>query len=272
MKKKKKILPPGTQVESATLKIGQRAIVILPNCDMIRTSCVQNLTQKRRYLAIETERSIYILKGADWLTDEAQAEEDEVGIFSQVSETNAEAESEQCRPLFLIAGPSGCGKTTLVENLKRFYGLKPVVSYTTRPMREGEKDGKDHFFIDQKAFNRLEGIKAITTFNGYQYCVTGDILEQCDTYVIDPEGIESLKGSSSSDLRPLIVIGILATAAVCKERMLKRGDSEEKAEERLKHDKKAFKKLPDLSTVMLDGTLSETGLMEQAWAVMQTYL
>ena len=58
--------------------------------------------------------------------------------------------------LFVIAAPSGAGKTTLVNALvERNPALKFSISYTTRPMRATEKDGRDYFFVDYAEFDRL---------------------------------------------------------------------------------------------------------------------
>lgn len=60
------------------------------------------------------------------------------------------------RMLIIISGPSGSGKGTIIkEFLKRYPEVCYSVSYTTRPRREGEEDGKDYYFIDKKEFEEL---------------------------------------------------------------------------------------------------------------------
>jgi len=55
--------------------------------------------------------------------------------------------------IFIISSPSGGGKTSLTEALlKEAPGLVRSVSVTTRPMRPGEEDGKDYFFISSAEF------------------------------------------------------------------------------------------------------------------------
>jgi guanylate kinase len=55
--------------------------------------------------------------------------------------------------LFIISAPSGGGKTTLCRSLRAAYpDLRYSVSYTTRPPRPGEKDGKDYHFISNASF------------------------------------------------------------------------------------------------------------------------
>ncbi|MBI9084076.1 MAG: guanylate kinase [Desulfobacterales bacterium] len=55
--------------------------------------------------------------------------------------------------LFIVSAPSGAGKTTLCrEILKRFPRMRYSVSHTTRVPREGEKPGKDYYFVSAEAF------------------------------------------------------------------------------------------------------------------------
>ena len=59
--------------------------------------------------------------------------------------------------LFVISAPSGAGKTTLVGALvERNPALRFSVSYTTRPQRETEVEGRDYFFVDESRFNELK--------------------------------------------------------------------------------------------------------------------
>lgn len=56
----------------------------------------------------------------------------------------------------VISAPSGSGKTTLVKRLlAAMGGLRFSVSYTTRPPRRGEKNGRDYFFVSKKEFRRM---------------------------------------------------------------------------------------------------------------------
>src|SRR5207237_7535108 len=58
--------------------------------------------------------------------------------------------------MFVLSSPSGAGKTTLSRLLiERMPGLKMSVSATTRPMRPGEVDGRDYFFVDKPKFEAM---------------------------------------------------------------------------------------------------------------------
>ncbi len=57
--------------------------------------------------------------------------------------------------LVILSGPSGSGKDTVISELKkRNVDIRQSVSATTRPPREGEKDGVDYYFIDVPTFEQ----------------------------------------------------------------------------------------------------------------------
>ena len=57
--------------------------------------------------------------------------------------------------LMAISGPSGVGKGTLVkELLKKRRDVAASVSCTTRAPREGERDGREYFFLTREEFLR----------------------------------------------------------------------------------------------------------------------
>ncbi len=58
--------------------------------------------------------------------------------------------------LFVVSAPSGTGKTTVVEKLAEgLPGVELSRSYTSRPAREGERDGVDYHFISRERFEAM---------------------------------------------------------------------------------------------------------------------
>ena len=58
--------------------------------------------------------------------------------------------------LIVISAPSGTGKTTVVKKLlQQSINLEASVSFTTRKMRENEKEGLDYFFVSEKTFTNM---------------------------------------------------------------------------------------------------------------------
>lgn len=60
--------------------------------------------------------------------------------------------------IFCIIGKSGSGKDTVLSGIlnKNVLGLENVVTYTTRPRRINETEGKEYFFTDNDTLFKLE--------------------------------------------------------------------------------------------------------------------
>ena len=88
-------------------------------------------------------------------------------------------------------GRSAVGKDTLVAALCEKYNLTRLVSYTTRPKRIGEAD--THIFISKEDFPKYQqDIVAYTQIGEYEYFATRQQLDECDFYIIDPIGYNTL--------------------------------------------------------------------------------
>jgi len=58
--------------------------------------------------------------------------------------------------VFIVSAPSGSGKSTLVNELfKMVQGLDFSISYTTRPPRGSEQNGKEYFFVSKPEFEAM---------------------------------------------------------------------------------------------------------------------
>ena len=59
--------------------------------------------------------------------------------------------------IFYILGKSSTGKDTIYRELLRKHSdkLRSIVLYTTRPMREGEKDGITYHFVTERRYKEL---------------------------------------------------------------------------------------------------------------------
>lgn len=59
--------------------------------------------------------------------------------------------------IFYIIGKSSTGKDTIYKRLlaDKELNLKPIVIYTTRPIREGERQGREYFFTDEEGLEQI---------------------------------------------------------------------------------------------------------------------
>ena len=84
--------------------------------------------------------------------------------------------------LFIITGPSGAGKTSILRKvMEDVDNLEFSVSYTTRPKRPGEVEGKDYFFISEEEFkNMIENGNFLewAIVHGYYYGTSKSFIDE----------------------------------------------------------------------------------------------
>ena len=103
--------------------------------------------------------------------------------------------------IIAIMGKAGSGKDTLCHALleePEFLNAKPIISCTTRPIRDNETDGVDYHFLTNEEFtdqilfgNMLEA----TVFNTWCYGTSlNNLSEDClNIGVFNPEGVGLLR-------------------------------------------------------------------------------
>lgn len=107
----------------------------------------------------------------------------------------------------IIVGRSGSGKDTLARILQELFGYLQLLSYTTRPRRTPTE--ATHEFRTKEEAALLTDRVAETVINGYEYFATRQQFEECDIYLIDPNGLDSLC-KNAPDI-PLYVVYVEAS-------------------------------------------------------------
>ncbi len=84
--------------------------------------------------------------------------------------------------LFIVSAPSGAGKTTLCQAMTGFFpDLYYSISYTTRPPRPGDQEGKDYYFVTKAEFLAMVArgdFAEWAEIYGYYYGTSRAILEK----------------------------------------------------------------------------------------------
>ena len=154
--------------------------------------------------------------------------------------------------MIVLSGPSASGKTEVAKRLMKDYGIKRVITTTTRPMRKGEVDGVDYYFVSKERFNEMikEGLFVEhTLYNDNLYGSLKSEVADNKVIAIEPNGMRAY--ISLHD--PHIVVFYLDVCEqVRRERMIMRGDKPESIEERLKEDKVRFNRdnLPEVDVIV----------------------
>ena len=150
--------------------------------------------------------------------------------------------------MVIIMGKTSSGKDTVVNELISKHGLRKLVTYTTRPMRDGEKQDITYHFITEDDFKQkirenffAEYKSYDTEFGIWYYGVALEDVENADdktVIILTPDGyrdvIKKVKNKPKS-------IYIYANNSTIKERLINRGDDPKEAQRRLEHDNIDFK-------------------------------
>ena len=143
--------------------------------------------------------------------------------------------------MLVISGPSASGKTEVAKLLQEKYGIKKIITTTTREMRTGEVNGVDYFFISKEEFeNKIKNGDFVEymSYNGNMYGSTKDQLGTKKVIVTDLNGLESYL---SLKCKGIVTFFMLTNEDIRYKRMLERGDGKKNANKRIKEDKVAFK-------------------------------
>lgn len=141
--------------------------------------------------------------------------------------------------LFIVSAASGTGKTTLVERLVQILpNLRLSRSYTSRPARQGERDGVDYNFISRSEFEarRDEGdfLEWADVFGNYYGTAAADVEAlladgQDVVLVIDVQGARQVK---ARDVDHTSIFVLPPSFAVLEQRLRGRSKDDEGAMQR----------------------------------------
>ena len=110
--------------------------------------------------------------------------------------------------LVALIGKAGSGKDTILKDVVKAYKLSMniIVSYTTRPMREGETEGKEYHFISEETFKQMinnNQMLEYVQFNNWWYGTGISCLDdsKINIGIFNPSGIKSLINFPEIDLQ-----------------------------------------------------------------------
>jgi guanylate kinase len=122
--------------------------------------------------------------------------------------------------LVCVLGRTASGKDSLVQKICERTGARQIISYTTRPRRENE--GDTHVFVTDAIYEQMRAenqVAAFTQIGEYKYWSTINQLYDNDLYIIDYQGIKTLRELNLPNLK-IITIFINVPDHIREERAL----------------------------------------------------
>lgn len=149
--------------------------------------------------------------------------------------------------LVVLVGKSCSGKTKVQDELVKL-GWGRVVTYTSRPRRKGEKDGITYHYLPNEDFEQkiangfFAEYKQYDVPEGKWYYGTAkeDLIDSSGKKVIilTPQGVRDLKPILDDNT---IVVYLYADIDTIRNRLVKRGDTRERIDDRMARDSRDFK-------------------------------
>ena len=149
-------------------------------------------------------------------------------------------EDNSNKPL-MILGPSAVGKETMINRLQAKFPqiIYKLPSYTTRPMRNGEVEGVDYYFVTKEEFFKLKNegkLFGIQEYNNNFYASNKSKLEEAlenkAKVIILNYNIETAN-AVKDDLDFNYVAILPPSESALRERLIKRGTKDEEIEKRM---------------------------------------
>lgn len=176
--------------------------------------------------------------------------------------------------LFIVSSPSGGGKTTLIRRLIADPPGAPLhfsVSHTTRPMRAGEKDGREYHFVTDERFRKMVSRRAFLEHNvvhGRRYGTSrAEVLPHLSrgedvVLDIDVQGAHDIRKAYP---RAVAIFIVLPNLAELERRLRLRGlDSEAEIRRRLRAARVEIRKARQFQYVIVNDDLERATLELQS--------
>lgn len=159
--------------------------------------------------------------------------------------------------MIILIGESGSGKTTILNELEK-RGYEKAMNHTTRPKREREEMLGEYRFVTKEQFEQMwerGELLQRAEFNGEYYGISTNSLKEntCCIQIVD--SIQDVKNRAKQLGKENISIKTFYLYVPPEERtkrMLKRGDSIEKIQERLILDKEKFKNVKRVADYIIE--------------------
>ena len=177
-------------------------------------------------------------------------------------------QSNQRKGLMLVlSSPSGAGKTSICKKiLETEKNLVMSISYTTRPKRKSEKDGKDYFFVKKKKFDELQEknffVESALVFDHFygtpKNFIENNIRKGKDIlFDIDWQGAQKLVDYSKNDVVSIFVLP--PSNKILLERLKKRNeDSNEIVKKRMSKAKSEISHWIEYDYIIINHDISKS--------------
>ncbi len=167
--------------------------------------------------------------------------------------------------LLVLSGPSGAGKSTLIRTIMEHEeNLYFSISTTTRPMREGEVEGKDYFFVSREEFEKEieagEFLEWANVHGNYYGTSIKPIKKALDEgklvlFDIDVQGFMSIKKSPFAKILTSVFVTTPSMSELEKRLVARGSDTPQTIQKRLKNALQEITYMPYYDYILINSDL-----------------
>jgi len=173
--------------------------------------------------------------------------------------------------MIVITGASATGKTETARVIKTLYGIKKVVTHTTRPMRGGEQPDVDYHYVTKEKFLQMKKenkfVETMEYCHNYYGTSKAEIAPD-KIVIVETSGAKVFLGLNN---KSIVVFKLLASRKLRRSRMLERGDTLENINSRLDNDITYFDDSNFNDPRIIDIDTDDLTLEEVARKIYSTY-
>lgn len=119
--------------------------------------------------------------------------------------------------IIVLLGASGSGKSTIENELATHHGFEKIILYTTRQPRNGEMNGSEYYFTNNKTFNEMLKDELFAEYDEYSQqrlygSLKSDYVGGNKVAVLTPNGLRQIKKNCpNSEIYSVLINANLGT-------------------------------------------------------------
>lgn len=163
------------------------------------------------------------------------------------------------RKRIILAGKAGSGKDYLAAKLVEL-GYPKGLSFTTRPMRVGEKPGIDYIYIDDELFlsmNKRNEFYETAFFNKWHYGTSLHCWNNSRIFIMTPVGVSKIMMEHRPDC---FIVYLDIDEEIRRKRISQRSDADS-VERRIEVDRKDFENFLDFDFKITNPTFTVDNIL-----------
>jgi len=161
----------------------------------------------------------------------------------------------------ILVGKAASGKD-YARKICQELGMSYAISYTTRPPREDEEEGKDYIFLQPAEFEYMinkDKMYEYVVFKEWYYGTSNKQMDECNLFIMTPKGLAHL---DPADRENSYVVYFDIPEDIRRERMAQRAGNADSIDRRIEADEIDFADFKNYDHIILTPKFTKAMLLD----------